>query len=67
MKIVEMIVIPQLEVRLAILDIVEQSCGRRPLYLCEFNGQVEYFTEHAVEGWRMTAEAWTRQPEAKVG
>jgi hypothetical protein len=60
MHIREHIIIPQLDVRIAVLDVVAQSNSRPPRYLCDYNGTVQYFTERAMIGWRWTAAAWSR-------
>jgi hypothetical protein len=62
MKIIEQILIEQLEVRITVLDVIEQSCGRSPKYLCEMDGKTYLFSEHTMQCWRETAASWRNKP-----
>jgi hypothetical protein len=60
MYIKEHIMIPQLEVRITVLDVIQQSSGRPPKYLVDFCGTILLWSERAMTGWRWTAACWDR-------
>lgn len=49
----QILVVP--EVRIVVMDKIEQAANRPPKYLVDFCGNVELMTEAELEGWRRYA------------
>lgn len=54
----QILVVP--EIRIVVLQKIEQSGGRPPKYLVEFGGEVELMAESALEEWRAAASKPSR-------